>query len=386
MIIDQPWLANPSTQALFALLGDAGHAAYIVGGAPRNALMALPVDDLDFATSARPDTVTALAEAAGHRVVPTGLAHGTVTVVIDGTGFEVTTFRRDIETSGRHAVVAFADDIDTDARRRDFTMNALYVTGAGRVADPLGQGIADATARRVRFIDDPGQRLDEDALRILRFFRFFAWYGDPGTGIDPDGLAACAARIDALAGLSAERIGAEMKKLLAAPDPGPAVASMGAAGILAAVAPGAHAAAIPPLVAAEAGAGAAWQRRAVAMGCRSDTLDWRLSRAEVRSLDARVAALSAQLPVDQAGYRFGADAAFDAALILAAAGTPLPPDAAARAAAGASRQCPVSAADLIDRYGPGPALGAALTRLEDAWVRSSFQLDRAGLLTLDRDG
>ena len=177
--------------------------------------------------------------------MPTGLAHGTVTVVAGGRPFEVTTFRRDVETFGRRAVVAFSTDLRDDAARRDFTMNALYVRPDGTVVDPLG-GLPDLRAGRVRFVGDGAARIAEDYLRILRFFRFHAWYGDPAAGLDPDGLAACAALQDGLARLSRERVGAEVTKLLAAPDPAPAVGPMAAAGILARVLPGADAAALAP--------------------------------------------------------------------------------------------------------------------------------------------
>ena len=201
------WLgaARPVTAALEA----AGHQALFVGGCVRNALIGRAVADIDLATDARPAAVIALAEAAGLRAVPTGIEHGTVTVLAGGRPFEVTTFRRDVETFGRRAVVAFTGEIAEDAARRDFTMNALYARADGEVIDPLG-GLADLRAGRVRFVGDPGQRIAEDYLRILRFFRIHAWYGDPAGGMDPDGLAACAEAQDGLALISRERVGAEI--------------------------------------------------------------------------------------------------------------------------------------------------------------------------------
>ena len=211
----------------------------------------------------------ALAAAAGLAAVPTGIDHGTVTLLSDGQPFEVTTFRRDVETFGRHATVAFSTDIAEDAARRDFTMNALYAEPDGTLVDPLG-GLADLRARRVRFVGDPARRIAEDYLRILRFFRIHAWYGDPAGGLDPEGLAACAALQEGLDSLSRERVGAEIAKLLAARDPAPAVAAMAATGILARVLPGADPRALAPLVHLEAGAGLAprWQRRLAALGGR----------------------------------------------------------------------------------------------------------------------
>ena len=220
MILQDDWVSNHGTQALCAALGLSGYSALFVGGCVRNALLGVPVSDIYIATDARPEKVSDIAEQAGFKVFPTGIDHGTVTVIAAGLHHEVTTFRRDVQTDGRRAVVAFSTDIAEDAARRDFTMNALYALPSGEVVDPLG-GMADLQARLVRFVGDPHQRIREDYLRILRFFRFHAVYGDPSAGIDAEGLAACAELADGIADLSRERIGAEICKLLAAPNPAP---------------------------------------------------------------------------------------------------------------------------------------------------------------------
>ena len=204
--ITENWIKDQAAQKVCAMLTDAGKQAWFVGGCVRNALLGAPVSDLDISTDARPEEVIALAAAAGLKPVPTGIDHGTVTVVVDRHPFEVTTFRRDVETDGRRAVVAFADTMEEDASRRDFTMNALYAAPDGTVVDPLG-GLPDLEARRVRFIGDPHDRIREDYLRILRFFRFHAWYGSDG--LDRDGYAACAELSDGLENLSKERVGQE---------------------------------------------------------------------------------------------------------------------------------------------------------------------------------
>jgi tRNA nucleotidyltransferase/poly(A) polymerase len=170
-----PWLVRPQTRAVLAALAAAGHESRIVGGAVRNALLGEPVDEVDIATTATPDEVMAAARAAGLHAIPTGASHGTVTVVADHVPFEVTTLREDVETFGRHARVAFTADWAADARRRDFTINALYSDADGTISDPVG-GLPDLAARRVRFIGDARARIREDALRILRFFRFHARY------------------------------------------------------------------------------------------------------------------------------------------------------------------------------------------------------------------
>jgi poly(A) polymerase len=229
-LADAEWLSRPATRAVFAALAAGGAEARAVGGAVRNALMGTPVKDVDIATTALPADVMRLANEAGLHPVPTGIEHGTVTVVAQHVPFEVTTLRRDIETFGRHARVTFTTDWSEDARRRDFTMNALYCSADGTVHDPLG-GYSDLKARRVRFIGEARERIREDYLRTLRFFRFLAEYGG-GSDPDPEGLAAAIAEKAGLAGLSGERIRAEVLLLLAAPDALAAVRAMAKAGLL----------------------------------------------------------------------------------------------------------------------------------------------------------
>ena len=256
MMVSGDWLTHPATQAVCAMLTQAGHQALFVGGCVRNALLGAPVNDIDISTDAVPTRVMELAQAAGLHAIPTGIDHGTITVVADHIPHEITTFRKDVETDGRRAVVAFSARVEDDAHRRDFTMNALYARPDGTIVDPLG-GMADLNARRVRFIDDADLRIREDYLRILRYFRFHAWYGDPVAGMDPDALAAIAADLDGIATLSRERIGAEMLRLLAAPDPAPAMAAMRTTGALGAVIAGADDRALAPLVHLEAEQGLA---------------------------------------------------------------------------------------------------------------------------------
>ena len=248
-------MAAPETRAVFAALEAAGGAACVrfVGGCVRNALMGRAISDLDLAAQLTPDETEAALAAAGLRSVPTGKAFGTITAVVDGKPFEITSLREDVETDGRRAVVRYTTDWAKDAQRRDFYLNALYADIEGRVYDPTGEGLGDVAAGRVRFIGEAEQRIREDYLRILRFFRFHAIYGDPEGGIDAEGLAACARHAPAISGLSAERIGAEMRKLLAAEDPAPSVAAMERAGVLTQVLPGGDARSLAVLVHLEDG-------------------------------------------------------------------------------------------------------------------------------------
>lgn len=376
MMIAGDWIGHPGTQALCKVLEAAGHRALFVGGCVRNAALGAPVADVDLTTDALPQTVSDLARQAGFRVVPTGIAHGTVTVIAQGRAHEVTTFRRDVETDGRHAVVAFATDVAVDAARRDFTMNALYADRHGTVIDPLG-GLPDLTARRVRFVGDPENRIREDYLRILRFFRFHAWYGDPAGGIDTMGLAACAALIGGIETLSRERIGAEMVKLLAAPDPAPAVASMAQAGVLGCVLPGSDARALAPLVHLEQGLTPRWHRRRVVLGGEAD---WRLSNAETGSVQRIRDAIGTALTPAALGWKLGADLAIDTVLARAALlETALPQGWQADIARGALATFPVTATDLMPTL-QGPALGRHLQQAQDRWLASDLTLTRADLL------
>jgi poly(A) polymerase len=228
------WLKDESLQRLLAVLAADGEAARVVGGAARNTLLGQKVSDIDIATTCLPEETLQRAIGAGFKAVPTGMDHGTITVVAHGRPFEVTTLRADIATDGRHAEVAYGRDWQVDANRRDFTMNALYVEADGTIIDLVG-GLADVESRTLRFIGDPEQRIREDYLRILRFFRFFAWYGKGRP--ESEGLKACARLKDGLARLSAERIWSEVKKLLSAPDPSRALLWMRQAGVLTAVLP-----------------------------------------------------------------------------------------------------------------------------------------------------
>jgi poly(A) polymerase len=224
------FLAEPPLVSVMTALPE----ARVVGGAVRDSLAKRPVAEIDLATPRAPEQVIQALQTAGIRAVPTGLEHGTITAVVDGRGFEITTLRRDVETDGRHAVVAFTDDWRADAARRDFTMNALSMTRDGTVFDYF-DGVADLRAGRVRFVGDPAKRIAEDYLRILRFFRFFSRYGTEPA--DPAALEAIPAGVPGLATLSAERVWSELSRILSAPDPRAAVALMAELGVLDAVLP-----------------------------------------------------------------------------------------------------------------------------------------------------
>lgn len=367
------WLKTRAAQAVFAALEG---RAFAVGGCVRNALLGLPVSDIDLATSLFPQEVIRAAKGASLKVIPTGLEHGTVTVIAHDVPFEITTFRQDVATDGRRAVVAFAKTLKEDASRRDFTMNALYLDPQGRLQDPLG-GLADLRAGRVRFIGDPDVRISEDALRILRFFRFYAQFGIGAA--DAQAIGAITSRVDDLARLSAERVTTEFCKLLSLSAPFSALRAMEQSGVLEAVVPGAELYLMPYLFEAEDYPD--WITRLLALGGERAIL--RLSKQDERALRDAETALGQRMSLEERAYRFSAETALRVDLIEAAILHRKPPEHIIRRAEAAEKQrCPVRAADLCPPHVPGPELGKALRQLEEDWIASGFTLSRAELLDL----
>jgi tRNA nucleotidyltransferase/poly(A) polymerase len=384
---------------LAALDGEAG-ATRIVGGAVRDGLLGRPVSDADLATKLTPAEVMERAEAAGLKNVPTGVSHGTVTVISRSRPFQVTTLRRDVETDGRHAVVSFTDDWAEDAARRDFTMNALYCDAAGTVFDPIG-GLPDLQAGRVRFIGDAEDRVREDYLRILRFFRFFAWYGSGRP--DAEGLKACARLKPGLATLSAERVWAELKRLLGAPDPTRALLWMRTTEVLQKALPESWGIdAVHRLIAAERQEG--WLPDPLLRlesilpphRARIDALSTRLRLAKLEAArllawaDAPEIAPDASEP-DLARALYGADkqGVIDRLRHALAREIEAGHVSAAAALRGLLRIAeawdkpvfPLTGKDLVaSGLQPGPEMGERLKALEARWVESGFTLSRKELL------
>jgi poly(A) polymerase len=380
-------LAQPGVRTLFDALDGGGEEARIAGGAVRDALLGITPHEVDFATTATPDEVERRARAAGLRTVPTGIAHGTVTVIADGTPFEVTTLRRDVETDGRHAVVAFGRDWSEDAQRRDFTINGLYLDRQGTVHDAVG-GQADLLACRVRFIGDARARIREDYLRILRFFRFFARFS--GSAPDGEALRAAIAEREGLRRLSRERVRAELLKLLVARHAVGAVEIMADSGLLGLLLGGVPR--VPRLRAIER-IEAALARTpdpilrlgALALFVEEDA-DRLHSRLRLSNAEAeRLAAMAGTRPelrpgmaaadLHRALYRLGADTVRDRLLLgWANAGTDDGwEDLLARAAGWPVPRPPFRAAEFLARgVGAGPGLGAALRRAEALWIEADF--------------
>lgn len=378
-VLRTDWLEDPDTQHVCKVLKDGGADVYFVGGCVRNALLGAGASDLDLCTNMRPERVIDVAGAAGIRAIPTGIDHGTVTLVHKSVPYEITTFRRDVATDGRRAVVAFSDCIKEDAARRDFTMNALYARPDGEVVDPL-DGLPDLMARRVRFIGTAENRIREDYLRSLRYFRFHAWYGNPDLGFDPDALSAIAGNLDGIPSLSRERVGQELVKLLAAPDPAPAIAVMRQIGLLSVILPGSDDRALAPLIHLEAGMPPEPMRRLAALGGEDPRDALRLSKAQANMVQLlRTEATGSTAPAALA-YMYDQSVARDAMLLRSALlEMPLPPMLETELNAGAQAVFPLTAQDLMPDL-QGPALGGALKRLKSDWIASGFSLDKDTLL------
>ena len=394
------WLRSPAIQSVFDAVDCGGDETRVVGGAVRNALLAFPVADIDMATTALPHTVVKRCKSAGLKVVPTGLDHGTVTVFSQGKRFELTTLRQDVETFGRRAHVKFGRSWTEDARRRDFTLNALYCDRRGAVFDPLG-GLEDCLARRVKFIGDPRQRIREDYLRILRLFRIHATYSEGP--VDPEGLAACREEREGLHCLSGERIRMEMSRLLLAPAGPDCIQLMQQQGILQCVLgedvridrflwlssylnPADEDADALLALAALVGLSDA------AIHQISD--HFRLSNAERERMvgalaaERHVAGLNGRFDAEDICrllYRHGRQGSVDGVRLAFADKRTTKDDPAFKKLLGDLKErpvpvFPVKGGDLIAAgASPGPALGQALARLEAQWLESGCQLDRATL-------
>jgi poly(A) polymerase len=392
------WLAEGPLAALLGVLDRDGEETRVVGGAVRNALLGLEADEIDVATTAVPEEVVARVSAAGFKPVPTGIAHGTVTVVVDRIPFEVTTLRQDVATDGRHATVAFGRDWKADAERRDFTINAFSVTRDGTVYDYVG-GLADLAARHVRFIGEPERRIEEDYLRILRFFRFHAAYG---TSDHPDreGLMACIAEREGLDRLSRERVRMELMKLLVAPHAVPTLIAMSDAGLTLRVLGGvSYLGAFENMAKVEEAIGASPDpvRRlaALAVWVSEDAERlWQKLRltnhehARLVSMADGWRGLSPALDMQAARsvlYRLGPLNFTDRALLAWARSEATAHDQAWHDFAMLPQRWtapafPLKAADFIARgVAPGPALGAVMHVAEEAWIEAGFPDDAAGL-------
>lgn len=383
---DLGWMEGRAVRRVIDALIRDGATARFVGGCVRDSLVGLPVTDIDIAIDVEPDAVTALLQAAKIKAVPTGIDHGTVTAVANHRPFEITTLRRDVETYGRHATVAFTDDWREDAARRDFTFNAMYRDPDGALFDPM-QGKADLASGHVRFVGDARERIEEDRLRVLRFFRFYARYGAPPP--DREALAACAEAAGRLDLLSAERVQKELLKLLGAHDPIPALRLMEETGVLAAILPEyAGLAVLEGLISIENSRREADPalRLAAVLNREPETVDAVASRLKLSNAlrDRLVATATVQGNTGSTAetvYRLGPRVAHDVALLAGARGESDWERVLIAADAWAPLHFPLAGADVLALgVEAGPEVGRFLRKVEDWWVGGDFKADRAACL------
>ena len=371
------WVSNASAQAFLDAAEKAGFSAYFVGGCVRNALLGLSASDIDVATDAHPEHVIALAKALGFKPVPTGLDHGTITVVDGSTVLEVTTFRKDVETDGRRAVIEFASTLEDDAQRRDFRVNALYADRHGTVLDPTG-GLADIAARRLCFVGKAEERIREDYLRIVRLFRFAAKLDFGAEGLDNIALEACARLSYGLTHVSQERQTSEILKLLSASRLMDVMDVMQASGVLSRMLPGARLEPLAAYVTREESICPI--ARLACLTYFTDTCHLRLSNEERKRLQAIRSYCGTGIALDEFAYRHGAELAITSARVAEAVFGEVLSDANLKSAQWASEQSfPVSAQDLMPKI-KGKALGDALRKLEQDWIDSGFKRSKESLL------
>lgn len=400
----QPWMDAPETKAVVAALMADGADVRFVGGCVRDSVLHRPIKDIDIATHDAPEKVMELLTRAGIRVIPTGIAHGTVTAVINKAHYEITTLREDVQTFGRHARVAFTDDWTADAARRDFTMNAMCADPQGRIYDPFN-GLADLGAGIVRFVGDPMRRIEEDVLRLLRFFRFFAHYGRPP--MDASALLACRRMAPELVKLSGERVAGELVRLLQAPDPASVLIVMHGQDILRHILPEAHdfgplkvltwlesRALVRPHVGVDA-----IRRLGIVLDTDADGVAalgerLKLSAAQTgRLLSIVVPKVLVTRGMDETAARralrrVGVDTFRDLVLTRWAAERALEARPSSSATAEWTRlldladtwqpvELPVRGADALELGVPrGPAIGQALARVEEWWEAQDYRPDR----------
>ncbi len=377
--IESDLISSEIVREVFEAFRVSERDVFLVGGCVRDALTGRAATDIDMATDAIPGDVLAIAEAAGITAVPLGIEHGTIRLVVSGKPVDVTTFRSDIATDGRHATVSFGTQISEDAARRDFYINALYARADGTVVDPLG-ALADLREGRVRFIGDPRDRIREDYLRILRFFRFHAAYGHPDLPIDADAVAASTELSQGIDHLSRERITAELEKLLSIASTVPAVRAMEETGVLERCLPGAGCTVFERLVALERTLGVPpdWLSRLVALG--GELTRCRLSRTDSRRIKAIRKVAKSNMSPAEAAYRFGRETAMGGALLRTAqVGQNAGPDLLHGVERGNVARFPLRAADFQPELS-GKELGDRLRELETRWIESGFILSRNQLL------
>ena len=375
------WLRNPSAQKLSKLYKNFGYQVLFVGGCVRNTILKMPVTDIDLATDAQPEEIIKIAEENNIRFVPTGLAHGTITLIIDNKNYQITTFRTDFDHDGRYAKVEFTESLLLDASRRDLTINALYCNHVGEVIDPLN-GLDDIKKQKIKFIGNPNERIKEDNLRILRFFRFQAIYGNKNLEIDSIALEACHNHKSKLAALSKERITSELRKILSAPNPLEVIIKMNETGVLNELFQNVSIDSLEAYLKTEEKfkININWLGRLLSLQVTQEEESLKLTRCEFKFLKQTKSAIENQIHVLEFSYYNGVENGkiysilqnFRHNIILSK-------NLLNQINSLATKKFPITAKDLMPEI-RGKKLGEALRSLEDRWIKSNFTLSKKDLL------
>ena len=375
------WLRNPSVQKLSKLYKNFGYQVLFVGGCVRNTILKMPVTDIDLATDAQPEEIIKIAKENNIRFVPTGLAHGTITLIIDNKNYQITTFRTDFDHDGRYAKVEFTESLLLDASRRDLTINALYCNHVGEVIDPLN-GLDDIKKQKIKFIGNPNERIKEDNLRILRFFRFQAIYGNKNLEIDSIALEACHNHKSKLAALSKERITSELRKILSAPNPLEVIIKMNETGVLNELFQNVSIDSLEAYLKTEEKfkININWLGRLLSLQVTQEEESLKLTRCEFKFLKQTKSAIENQIHVLEFSYYNGVENGkiysilqnFRHNIILSK-------NLLNQINSLATKKFPITAKDLMPEI-RGKKLGEALRSLEDRWIKSNFTLSKKDLL------
>ena len=375
------WLRNPSAQKLSKLYKSFGYQVLFVGGCVRNTILKMPVTDIDLATDAQPEEIIKIAKENNIRFVPTGLAHGTITLIIDNKNYQITTFRTDFDHDGRYAKVEFTESLLLDASRRDLTINALYCNHVGEVIDPLN-GLNDIKKQKIKFIGNPNERIKEDNLRILRFFRFQAIYGNKNLEIDSIALEACHNHKSKLAALSKERITSELRKILSAPNPLEVIIKMNETGVLNELFQNVSIDSLEAYLKTEEKfkININWLGRLLSLQVTQEEESLKLTRCEFKFLKQTKSAIENQIHVLEFSYYNGVENGkiysilqnFRHNIILSK-------NLLNQINSLATKKFPITAKDLMPEI-RGKKLGEALRSLEDRWIKSNFTLSKKELL------
>ena len=375
------WLRNPSAQKLSKLYKSFGYQVLFVGGCVRNTILKMPVTDIDLATDAQPEEIIKIAKENNIRFVPTGLAHGTITLIIDNKNYQITTFRTDFDHDGRYAKVEFTESLLLDASRRDLTINALYCNHVGEVIDPLN-GLDDIKKQKIKFIGNPNERIKEDNLRILRFFRFQAIYGNKNLEIDSIALEACHNHKSKLAALSKERITSELRKILSAPNPLEVIIKMNETGVLNELFQNVSIDSLEAYLKTEEKfkININWLGRLLSLQVTQEEESLKLTRCEFKFLKQTKSAIENQIHVLEFSYYNGVENGkiysilqnFRHNIILSK-------NLLNQINSLATKKFPITAKDLMPEI-RGKKLGEALRSLEDRWIKSNFTLSKKDLL------